>query len=325
GSIKFNITSEVNMKISLTNHTKTILKPLEDISSEFNLDITEINTHTIDESLKTITPDLAIINWIDNMAEETDAVIKKFKATKKPPFILLLGTKEITQGLMSGISSGADDYLLMPFTKGELKLKFNVIKKNINTNNALIKTKRKLIKYAKEDPVTSVLNRRALLDEMLSEMGRAARRGDFICSIMINLHNYNELLEQLGIKVFDIFLGEFSAKLKKSIRPYDKIGRFDLSRFIIFLPQARNADAEKVAERIIKNIQSKKFKFNDYYIEPVVSIGISELDPDDMQKNDKLDDHAINDLILESFIKRSEFATSTADEKGENKIEVYTF
>ena len=307
------------MKIFLTNHTKTILKPLEDISSELKLDITEI-----DESFTTI-PDLAIINHIDSMNEETDVIIKKFKAVKTPPFILLLGTKDTIKGLMNGISSGADDYLIMPFTKDELKLKINVIKKHIIANKTLIKTKKKLIRYAKEDPVTSVLNRRALLDEMLNEMRRSARRGDFICSIMINLHNYNELLNKLGIKAFDQFLGEFAAKLKKSIRPYDKIGRFDLSRFIIFLPQARNDDAAKVAERIIKNLQSQKFKYKEDYIEPSVSIGISELDPDDMQKDDKLDDNVINDLILESFIRRSEFATSTADGKGKNKIEVYTF
>ena len=313
------------MKISLTNHTKTILKPLEDISSELNLDITEINIQSVNESLKTVTPDLAIINWTDNMSEEIFAIIKKFKAVKSPPHILLLGIKETAKGLMKGISAGADDYLIMPYTKDELKLKINVIKKHINTNNTLIKTKRKLIRYAKEDPVTSVLNRRALLDEMLNEMKRSSRRGDFICSIMINLHNYNELLEKLGVKVFDIFLGEFAAKLKKSIRPYDKIGRFDLSRFIIVLPQARNDDAQKVAERMIKNIQSQRFKYKDSYIEPHVSIGISELDPEDMKRDDKLDDHVINDLILESFIRRSEFATSNADGKGKNKIEIYTF
>ena len=313
------------MKIFLTNHTKTILKPLEDVSSELKLSITEVDIHDIDAALKTAIPDLAIINHIDNMSEETAILIKKFKALKTPPFVMLLGTKDTIKGLMNSIAAGADDYLIMPFTKDELKLKINVVKKHIVNSKILIKTKKKLIKFAKEDPVTSVLNRRALLDEMLNEMGRSARRGDFICSIMINLHNYNELLNKLDIKIFDVFLGEFAAKLKKSIRPYDKIGRFDLSRFLIFLPQARNDDAAKVAERIIKNIQSQKFKFKEDYIEPVVSIGISELDPDDMQRDEKLDDHVINDLILESFIRRSEFATSTADQKGENKIEVYTF
>ncbi|MCL1833058.1 MAG: diguanylate cyclase [Leptospirales bacterium] len=313
------------MKVFIANHTKTMLRSLEGVSTEVGLDIIEVHADSIDEKLKTITPHIAIINWTVGMSEEIDRAIKKLRSIKRPPFIILLGIRETTKELIHGIALGADDYLIMPFTKDELELKVNVITKHITTNNILRKTKQKLIKHAKEDTVTSVLNRRALLDEMLAEIKRSARRGDFICSIMINLHNYNELLSSLGIKVFERFLGEFAARLKKSIRPYDKIGRFDLSRFIIFLPHARNADAETVAERIIKNLQSRKFKYIEYLIEPHVSIGISELDPDDMQRDDKLDDHIINDLILESFIKQSEFAASTADEKGKNKIEVYTF
>lgn len=313
------------MKLTLANHTKTILKPLEEIASDFNLEITELHNQPVIEVLNTGIPDLVIINWIDGMNNEICSAIKKIKSMKSHPYILLIGTKDTANDLSEGISSGADDYITIPFTKDELKLKFHIIKKHMDINSTLVKTKKKLIKFAKEDPVTSVLNRRALLDEMLNEMGRASRNGDFACSIMINLHNYDEMLNQFGTKVFDSFLGEFASRLKKSIRPYDKIGRFEITRFVIFLPHARNEDAQKVAERIIKNLESKKFRYRDEYISPCVSIGISELDPDDVEKNGKPDDRLINDLVLESFIRRSEFATTTACEKGDNKIEIYTF
>lgn len=275
------------MKVTLANHTKTILKPLEEIATDFNLEITELHNQPIIEVLNSGMPNLVIINWIDGMNEEICSGIKKIKNMKSRPYILLIGTKDTVIDLTEGINSGADDYIIIPFTKDELILKFHVIKKHIDLNNTIIKTKKKLIKYAKEDPVTSVLNRRALLDEMLNEMGRASRNSDFTCSIMINLHNYDDLLNEFGTKVFDAFLGEFASRLKKSIRPYDKIGRFEISRFVIFLPHARNDDAEKVAERIIKNLQSKKFKYRENYINPCVSLGISELDPDDVEKDRK--------------------------------------
>jgi len=313
------------MKVTLANHTKTILKPLEEISPDFKLEITELHNQPVAEVLNSGTPDLVIINWIDGMNAEICSAIKKIKNMKSHPYILLIGTRDTSNDLAEGIASGADDYLLIPFTKDELRLKFNVVKKHLEISNSLLKTKKKLIRFAKEDPVTSVLNRRALFDEMLNEMGRAKRSGEFTCSIMIDLHNYNDLLNQFGTRVFDSFFGEFAARLKKSIRPYDKIGRYETSRFIIFLPHARNEDAEKVAERIIKNLQSKKFRYREDYINPRISIGISELDPEDIEKNTAADDHQMNDLILESFIRRSEFATTTAGEKGDNKISVYTF
>ena len=313
------------MKVTLANHTKTILKPLEELSREFGLEITELHNQPVAEVLKTGTPALVMINWIDGMNEEICSAIKKIKNMKSHPYILLIGTKDTTNDLAEGIESGADDYIAIPFTKDELKLKMHIVKKHIDLNNNLIKTKKKVIKYAKEDPVTSVLNRRALMDEMMSEMGRASRRGDFTCAIMINLHNYDELLNEFGTRVFDAFLAEFASRLKKSIRPYDKIGRFEISRFVIFLPHAKTEDALKVAERIVKNLQNKKFRYQEDYINPCVSLGISELDPNDMEKNGKSDDYLINDLILESFIRRSEFATTAACEKGDNKIEIYTF
>ncbi len=312
------------MKVTLANHTKTILKPLEEISPDFKLEITELHNQPVAEVLNSGSPDLVIINWIDGMNNEICNAIKKIKNMKSRPHILLIGTKDSMNDLADGIASGADDYLSIPFTKDELRLKFTIVKKNMEIGSSLLKTKKRLIKFAKEDPVTSVLNRRALLDEMLNEMGRASRSGEFTCSIMIELHNYTELLDQFGTRVFDSFLGEFAARLKKSIRPYDKIGRFEISRFIIYLPHARNEDAGKVAERIIKNLQSKKFRYRDEYINPRVSIGISELDPGDIERNNR-DDHQMNDLILESFIRRSEFATTTAGEKGDNKISIYTF
>ena len=313
------------MKVTLANHTKTILKPLEEIASDFNLEITELHNQPVSEVLNTGTPSLVIINWIDGMNSEICSAIRKIKNMKSRPYILLIGTKDTANDLSEGVASGADDYITIPFTKDELKLKFTVLKKHIDLSSSLIKTKKKLIKFAKEDPGTSVLNRRALLDEMLSEMGRASRSGDFASSIMINMHNYDDLLNNFGTKIFDAFLGEFASRLKKSIRPYDKIGRFETSRFIIFLPRARNEDAGKVAERIIKNLQSKKFRYKENYIEPCVSIGISELDPDDVENKGNPEDQQMNDLVLESFIRRSEFATTTACEKGDDKIEIYTF
>jgi GGDEF domain-containing protein len=123
----------------------------------------------------------------------------------------------------------------------------------------------------------------------------------------------------------NVLLAEFSAKLKRCIRPYDKIGRFETSRFLVFLPNTVSADARKVAERMIARLQEKKFKFNDAIIEPCVSIGISELDPFDLGKTNDSETLMMNDLILESFIRRSEFASRQACEKGKNTIEIYTF
>lgn len=313
------------MKAVLVNHTKTIMKAIEELGNRYNLEVVTSDMDSLEDTINRESPEAVILNWIEGMAFETCTSIKKIKGKKGYMYLVLIGTKDTLHELTQGIDAGADDFILIPFSKEEIITRMKIAARIMTLNNSLVKTKKKLIKHAKEDPVTSTLNRRALLDEISNEIGRASRRNEFTCAIMINLHNHAEIQKDFGLKVFDAFLGEFAGRLKKSIRPYDKIGRFEFGRFLIFLPHTKSEDSQKVAQRIIKNIQQKRFKYKDNYIDPCLSIGISELDPTDVIKGGDSESLLINELILESFIRRSEFATTTACEKGDNSIEIYTF
>ena len=313
------------MKVCLINHTKTILKPVNELSKEMNLEVIAADDSGPEITVKTENPQIVLLNWSDKEALSICSSIRSMKSPKGYIHILLIGIKETSSQLDEAIESGADDFILMPFSKEELKTRLLIAEKHIETRNGLTRAKKKLIKHAKEDPITSVLNRRSLFDEILNEMGRAARKGDFSTAMMINLKNMQDLLKDLGPKVVDSFLGEFSRRLKKSIRPYDKIGRYDNSRFLIFLPATNSENSHIVADRIVQKLGSSRFTYKDKLISPCVSIGISELDPDDIGKNIGNEDILINDLIMESFIRRSEFASDSACEEGDNQIKIYTF
>lgn len=313
------------MKAVLVNHTKTIMKAIEELGAAFKIEVITADLDSLEKTVNNESPEVVILNWAEGMALETCSSIKKIKGKKGNIYLILIGTKDTLHELKDGIESGADDFILIPFTKEEVIARMMIAQRNISLNVSLIKTKKKLIKHGKEDPVTSTLNRRALIDEISNEIGRASRKNEFTCAIMINLHNHEEIQREFGLNIYNALLGELAARLKKSIRPYDKIGRFEFARFLIFLPHAKSDDAQKVSERIIKNIKQKKFRYKDRYVEPCLSIGVSELDPGDVIKGGDSETTMINELILESFIRRSEFATSSACEKGADTIEVYTF
>ena len=313
------------MKLILVNQTKTILKAIEEISENLQLEIRVVNEASLESEIENDTPNLVMLNWVDSMTLETISMIRTKRPVKGHIYILLTGTKDSTSDIITGLESGADDYITVPFTSNEIEARMRIAAKFVQVRNSLIRTQKRLIKHSKEDPITTLMNRRALVDEIFAELGRAVRKNEFTCAIMIDIHNFNELLEQLGDRIMNVLLAEFSAKLKRCIRPYDKIGRFEASRFLVFLPNTVSKDARKVAERMINKLQEKRFKYNDKPVEPCVSIGISELDPFDLGKDSNPDTLAMNDLILESFIRRSEFASRQACEKGSNAIEIYTF
>ncbi len=313
------------MKVILVNQTKIIHRAVEEIADNLQLRLDTAPEAFIDKAFEKDMPNLVMLNWIDSMTLETISSIRRIRPVKGHTFILLTGTKDSTSDMILGLEAGADDFITVPFTQNEIEARLRIARKTIEVNNDLIRTKKKFLKHVKEDPVTTLLNRRALVDEILSELGRAARRNEFTCSIMINIHNYSELEDQIGERIMNVLVAEFSARLKRCIRPYDKIGRFEFSRFLVFLPNTVSKDAHKVAERMINKLQEKKFKYNDAIIEPCVSIGISELDPFDLGKTGDRETLLINDLVVESFIRRSEFASSKACEQSDNKIEIYTF
>lgn len=313
------------MKICLINYTKTTMKPIEDLAQELNLQVIIADPENAINIIKDEGPSVVLINWINSSTLDLSLSIRQIKLKNGYIHIIITGTKDITEELFMCISESADDYFFMPFSKNELMIKLHLAAKNIELNNRVTTTKRKLIMHAKEDPVTGVLNRRALLDEILNEMGRAARKDEFSCTIMINLINYDKMLTKSGHRALDAFMAEFSRILKKSVRPYDKLGRYDSGRFLIFLPNTNSINAKVVAKRIVAGLESKKFRFRDSTFEPCISMGISELNPSDMGESKNSEALLINDLIMDSFIRRAEMASDKACEKGTNLIEIYTF
>lgn len=52
------------------------------------------------------------------------------------------------------------------------------------------------------------------------------------------------------------------------------------------------------------------------------SIGVSEIKYEEVVKNNKVDAHLLNDLLLDALIKRSESALEKASKQGRNSIVV---
>jgi diguanylate cyclase (GGDEF)-like protein len=95
------------------------------------------------------------------------------------------------------------------------------------------------MKFAKEDPITGLLNRRALLDEALVEMGRSRRENKFFSAIMISLNNLRDIIERDCALKGNSLLLETAKILRKHCRTYDKIGRYGISQILLLLPDAK--------------------------------------------------------------------------------------
>ena len=267
---------------------------------------------------------IAIINWAKGDFD-IEALCRRIRKIKINRYIhlLVVTTRDREDILEKLIEAGASDFVFKPFGKEELLSRMMIAEHALKLEEEILRNKRKIIKLVKEDPVTGLLNRRSLLDEVLKEMGRASREMKYMSALMASITNFKELAEMHGMSAMDEVLDESGRRMKTSCRPYDKLGRFTVSDFLLFLPDSGKSNAEKVARRIMSSIVKKPLVVKDARIQLSLSIGIAELDPAQISKSNTVDSNLLNDLILDALIKKSEMAVKRSLRMGGNRIEIF--
>lgn len=316
------------MDILLVNSTDNaraaVSKSLD--KKKMNLMFTEGIENAID-MIKEEHPQVVLINWGKKDNFDIVALCKKIRRLKlsKYVYIILMILKERIGEVEGLLNSGADDFLLRPFGEEELRIRVSKAKKTIIVEDKLLKSKKNLMKLAKEDPLTNLLNRRSLIDEALKEMGRSTRDNKYLSSILIRINNFQDIVNEMGGLAGRALLLEASNRIRLSCRPYDKVGRYAISDFLIILPDTGIKNAKKVAGRALDSL-NEDFSVNSEVLELNISVGISEIDPEDVTrvKEKHSDDLLMDDLMIDSLIKRSEEAVEKASGKGNNVLEVVT-
>ena len=72
-------------------------------------------------------PALAILDWVMPELQGPD-VVRRVRAvpTNRPPYLILLTTKNEKADIIAGLDAGANDYLAKPFDPGELRARIEV-------------------------------------------------------------------------------------------------------------------------------------------------------------------------------------------------------
>ncbi len=315
------------MKILLVNSTKSFYNAVQQSIGDQGHKVAESEgTENVADDIQSFDCDAVLVNWATEDFD-IEKLCRKLKKIKHSRYLyVIVVTKRDKQDALTGIiKAGGDDFIFKPFGREELIARLEITNRYIHLEGTVKDSRKKVLKFVKEDPHTGLFNRRSLMDEVLKEMGRSSREMNFMSSIMTDITNFKELTGKHGAEAGDQALFEFSSRLKSSCRPYDKLGRYGISNFIVFLPDTGKANAKKVADRILDSTTSRPFILNDKKVSIQVSIGIAELDPNDVAKSNHVDDHLMNDLILDSLIRRSELAMQKASKKGKNTIEIYQF
>jgi two-component system, cell cycle response regulator len=112
---------------------------------------------------------------------------------------------------------------------------------------------------AHTDPLTQVLNRRALTERLESELERARRYLSLVTLLLVDLDHFKNVNDTHGHLVGDEVLRDVAALLRSAVRSVDVVARYGGEEFVVVLPETARPGAVTFAERLRERIEAHNF------------------------------------------------------------------
>jgi diguanylate cyclase (GGDEF)-like protein len=161
---------------------------------------------------------------------------------------------------------------------------------------------------AKTDPLTGVLNRRSLL-EQLDSVCRSARADNLpVAVLFMDLDFFKSINDSYGHAAGDACLSALIHPIQAELRHSDIIGRYGGEEFVVVLSGADTAAAQPIAERIRQRVSEVRIDGHGAPIQFTCSIGVAS--------SDSLG------VWGEALIAQADSAVYAAKRLGRNRVQV---
>ena len=251
--------TEYIMKVLIAEDEVISRKALEKSIAEWGYSVTvsrngEEAWNEIMKSLHSSDPSpsdvrLAVLDW--EMPEINGVELcrrvreESMRISPKYIYIILLTGKDSQAEILSGLATGADDYMTKPFDPDELKIR-------LLNGERIIHLEDEKHQSIERDPLTHLWSRKRIMRLLEAELSRGNRDGhptgilymDAVCFPRIDILFGQSLCEKL--------IAKLARNVNAQLRRYDHIGRFTPSGFLIVLPHCDRDQVRSIGERLLE-------------------------------------------------------------------------
>jgi two-component system cell cycle response regulator len=161
---------------------------------------------------------------------------------------------------------------------------------------------------AHTDPLTQLVNRRALTIRLVTEMERVRRYNAPLSMLLIDLDHFKLVNDTYGHMAGDDVLASVATLLQRAVRSVDIAARYGGEEFVVVLPETGRQGAVAFAERIRERIASHGFSIGEAEkIRVTTSIGVAT------HPSPRLDS-------VEDLFRAADIALYRAKENGRNLV-----
>ena len=164
----------------------------------------------------------------------------------------------------------------------------------------------RLYRESTQDPLTGLINRRALMKRLTSEIAHLAEGRIPFSILMFDLDRFKRINDNYGHLIGDKVLKATATVLQSGLRQHDIIARFGGEEFVAVLPACGSNEALAIAERIRGSCHGTQLAApNGDIIRLSTSIGVTEYEPGE---------------AIEATLNRVDESLYKAKELGRNRV-----
>jgi diguanylate cyclase (GGDEF)-like protein len=226
-------------------------------------------------------------------------------------FIVMLTSKGSKDDIISGLGSGADDYLIKPAHHAELVARIKTGIRILQLEKSLKAAVDEIHLMSITDPLTGIYNRGYINERLPQEIRRAFRYGRDLSVLMCDIDHFKKVNDTFGHLAGDEVLKVFATCLTGAVRQkIDWVGRYGGEEFIVVLPETNQAGAMILAERFRQAIEKCEIRFDDCTIPATTSIGVTGFSPQEGK----------NSVRPEMLLNQADMLLYRAKEAGRNRV-----
>lgn len=167
----------------------------------------------------------------------------------------------------------------------------------------------KMENQAMTDPLTGLLNRRAIMEHAEAEWQRAQREKRPLSLVLMDVDKLKEINDTYGHLAGDQALSKLAELMRAGTRRYDWVGRWGGDEFLLILPGTGAVEAGNLAERLRLKFKAGKTEVKGIHMN--MSLGVASSSMADSSKDS-----------LKELMARADRALYQAKQKGRGKVEV---
>ncbi|MEO6340463.1 MAG: PleD family two-component system response regulator, partial [Caulobacteraceae bacterium] len=204
--------------------------------------------------------DLVIVNTLARGFDglRLAAQLRSDDATRHVPILAIVDPSERARS-MKALEIGVNDLLSRPIDPEEMAARCRSLIKQKRYTDFLRNNLDSSLELAVTDALTGLHNRRYMGGQLGALVKRAARGGEGVAALLVDIDHFKRINDTFGHDVGDEVLREFAVRLATNVRAVDLACRYGGEEFVVIMPDTSLDAAHRIAERLRMHVGGSPF------------------------------------------------------------------